>query len=135
MANPSRIPEIPIDPYPPLREFVHAALEASSFAIVAGMVFAVAFALVPFITTAGHAEPLPIPWFAACPPGYYSNGGFCALPIPRFAACPPDYYSNGGFCIPSSRDTREAIVLLAGESCPPGWIAGIGWCQRSGGRR
>ena len=69
MANPSRIPEIPIDPYPPLREFVHAALEASSFAIVAGMVLAVAFALVLFIATAGHAEPLPIPGFAACPPG------------------------------------------------------------------
>ena len=114
MANPSRIPEIPIDPYRPLREFVHAALEASSFAIVAARVFAVAFALVLFITTAGHAQPLPIPWFAACPPGYYSNGGFC---------------------IPSSRDTREAIVLLAGESCPPGWITGIGWCQRSGGWR
>ena len=130
MANPSRIPEIPIDPYRPLREFVHAALEASSFAV-----FAVAFVLVLFIATAGHAQPLPIPWFAACPPGYYSSGGFCARPIPRFAACPPGYYSNGGFCIPSSRDTREAIVLLAGESCPRGWITGIGWCQRSGGWR
>ena len=114
MANPSRIPEIPINLYSPLRERVHAVLEVSAFAVVAGTVFAVAFALVLFITTAGHAEP---------------------LPIPRFAACPPGYYSNGGFCIPSSRDTPEAIVLLAGASCPPGWIAGIGWCQRSGGRR
>ena len=135
MANPSRIPDIPINTYSPLRERVHAVLEVSAFAVVAGTVFAVAFALVLFITTAGHAEPLPIPWFAPCPPGYYSDGGFCALPIPRFAACPPGYYSNGGFCIPSSRDTCEAIVLLAGASCPPGWIAGIGWCQRSGGRR
>jgi len=109
MANPSRIPDIPINLYSPLRERVHAVLEVSAFAVVAGTVFAVAFALVLFITTAGHAEP---------------------LPIPRFAACPPGYYSNGGFCIPS-----WAIVLLAGESCPPGWIAGIGWCQRSGGRR
>jgi hypothetical protein len=127
MANPSRRPEIPINLYSPRRERVHAVLEVSAFAVIAGTVFAVALALVLFITTAGHAELLPIPWFAACPPGYYSNGGFCALPIPRFAACPPGYYPNGGFCIPSSRDTREAIVLSAAMNVAAFTAQANGW--------